>query len=217
MTEVSVILPTVRPHLLRRALYSIPLAARGVHHEVVVVADFAPHDDYLDAVSSGWVTWIVRNRRGVVDAANVGHSASNGRFVFLFNDESVLDEGALSLLYEEGLRRPRTILSPRHLPEFAFRYYGREFVPFVFVEKSLVDGELGGVFLDPVYRGFYADPDLSLRAIERGISLHVVGEAVLRHHNDHDELHRAMVGKFLEHDRAVFRRRWDHLGEFRDP
>lgn len=209
---ISVLLPTIRPHLITRAVQSIGPAAAGVPYEVVVVADF---DADLVAIGDPNVRWLISRRYGVIDAINVAQRHARGEYLFVFNDESVLEPGALRRLYETAQQEPKSLLSPRHLPPFNFSYYGKPFAAFPFVHRDVV-AELGGLF-DPTFKGFYADPDFSLRAHAKGVPIRIVDDAVLRHANNHDEPHHASVSAYLEQDRAVFRSRWDHLGEFRDP
>jgi hypothetical protein len=208
MPEISVLLPTVRPHLAQRAFDSIAAAVTTVPYEVIVVADFGPEEwDHC--------AWIVRERKGVIDAVNIAVAEARGEYLFLFNDESTLDPRALDLLHAEALFTPRCILTPKHIPAFGFAYYGLPFVPFPFASRRLFE-EIGGL-LDPAYGAFYADPDLGMRAHAHRIPMRIVEEAVIRHNNQHDEVHSASVGAYLAADRATFRTRWDHLGEFADP
>lgn len=204
---ISVLLPTIRPHLIGRALACLDAAAGEVPYEAVVVADF----DRPAGFTQG--QWIQQERRGVIDAVNIACAHARGDWWFLFNDESVLDPLALQKLHEAAA--PALIVTPRHEPRFPFIYYGKPFAPFPFAHRGLI-AALGGL-LDPVYRGFYADPDFSLRAHEAGVPIVTVEDAVLRHSNRHDAAHQAMVNAYLQGDRAIFARRWAHLGELRDP
>lgn len=206
---ISVLLPTVRPHLVKRSLGSIGPAAGRWPYEVVVVADFK------STVDDPRVRWIQRDRYGVVDAVNVACAEARGDHWFLFNDESTLDPKALQILHDEAVAHPGQLLAPRHEPPFPFAYYGLEFVAFPFAHRSVIQ-QLGGL-LDPAYRGFYADPDLSMRAHAQGVPVRTVDAAVIRHANKHDQPHQDSVSAYLLADRAEFRKRWDHLGEFRDP
>lgn len=205
---ISVLLPSVRPDRLPFALQSIPAAAAGLPYEVIVVADFGP-EDYPQT------TWIVEPREGVIHAIQTAYTASRGEYVFVFNDESTLEPGALRALYYAGLADPWRVLSPHHHPPFNFAYYGRPFAAFPFVRRDLVD-ELGGLF-DTAYKGFYADPDFSMRAHARRIPVEVIPSATIRHHNRSDQIHRDRMAAYFDSDRATFRTRWDHLGEFHDP
>lgn len=213
---ISILLPTIRPQAFMPSFESLRLAAAHVPYEIIIVADFAAealhcHDPYHHL----HCRWIESERRGVVDAVNVAYAAARGTHIFLFNDQSILEPEALDTLYEESRKTPEQIVSPKHLPEFNFAYYGLPFVPFPFARKALLDG-LGGL-LDPAYKGFYADPDLSMRAHAKAVPLRVVPEAVLWHCNEHDAPHQASVRQYLDADRATFRARWDHLGRFIDP
>lgn len=209
---ISVLLPTIRPHLIARAVQSIGPAADGLPYEVIVVADF---DMELASLGDRNVRWLQQPRRGVIDAINVAQRHARGDYLFVFNDESVLAAGALRRLSEAAQQEPRALLTPKHLPAFNFSYYGKPFAAFPFVGRELA-AELGGLF-DPAFKGFYADPDLSLRAHAKGIPIRIVDAAILRHANAHDAPHHQAVSSYLEGDRSLFRSRWDHLGEFADP
>jgi GT2 family glycosyltransferase len=154
-------------------------------------------------------------RTGVVAAVNMAYKVAKGEHLFLFNDESTLDPECLARLMRQSLLRPEAIVTVHHEPVFPFVYYGLPFAPFPFARRKVFD-DLGGL-LDPVYRGFYADPDLSLRAHAKHVPIVTVEDAVLRHCNEHDAPHAQSVSRYLEQDRATFRARWDHLGVFCDP
>jgi len=205
---ISILLPTIRPHLYRRAVDSIARAAGLVKYEVIVVADFGPEN-------LPKTTWIVRERRGVIDAIYLATLEATGDYLFVFNDESVLDVGSLESLYYYALTNPGKVLTPHHVPSFNFSYYGKPFAAFPFVHRDVVK-KLGGLF-DPAYRGFYADPDFSMRAHAAGVPIEVVHSATIRHCNEHDTPHWQSVSKYLDADRALFRSRWDHFGPFMDP
>lgn len=207
---ISVLLPTVRPQRLPHAMVSIPEAAGAIPYEVIVVADFGPPEDAYPNTR-----WILSKRKGPIDAAHLAYAASEGEYVFLFNDESTLRPGALESLYYASLANPGRLLTPHHLPEFPFQYYGLPFAAFPFVHKDVVK-QLGG-FLDPAYGAFYADPDFSMRAHAKRIPVDVVQSAVIVHHNRHDDAHGCNLQAYFANDRATFRTRWDHLGQFRDP
>src|SRR5678816_1970218 len=131
---ISILLPSIRSHLLPRAFNCISAAAGCVPYEVVVVADFEPQ--VLQDARLEHVEWMLRERQGVVDAVNVAEQVARGEYLFLFNDESVLESKALEILYYEGFDDPWRVLSPRHLPEFNFTYYGKKFAPFMFVRQD---------------------------------------------------------------------------------
>lgn len=203
---ISVILPTIRPELIEGVLakWRVPLALVPPS-ELIVVADFTAPGSHTP--------WIVRERRGVVDAVHVGFQAARGEYVFLTNDETTPEPDALLQLYQAAVVDPDRLLTPRHLPAFNFTYYGKRFAPFPFASKALLE-RLGGL-LDPVFKAFYSDPDLSMRAYAAGIPVDEVPAATIHHHNGADKS--ANWAAYFEADRATFRARWDHLGAFCDP
>lgn len=208
--KVSILLPTVRPGHLRASYDSIRLAAGTLPYEIIVVADFDP------IVVDDHCLWLRRPRYGPIDAIEHARSHAVGDYLFVFNDESVLDQRALQILYNEAQNEPWALYSPRHLPDFNFVYYGKPFAAFPFVHYDVVT-KLGGLF-DPRYRGFYADPDLSLRAHKMGMPIRIVQDAILRHANNmHAPGHQENLTAYYAADQRLFRSRWDHLGEFRDP
>lgn len=205
---VSVILPTIRPQLVEACLQNLKGAHRDIPTEIVVVADFACPSHLNHS------PWYVRNRNGVIDAINLGYQASQGEYVFLTNDETTMGEDCIAKLYDAAQKHQGHVLGPCHLPPYTFVYYDKPFIPFIFAHRAVI--ERCGGFLDPTYRAFYADPDFSLRAHQAGVPLTEIPEAEIHHHNTRRPDHEIAVSKWLEADRAEFRRRWDHLGPFRD-
>ena len=206
---ISILLPSVRPALLRRAYDSIAAAAGPVRYEVIVVADFGP--EYWPHT-----LWIVNERQGPIAAVEAARRVARGDYLFVMNDEATLDPDALALLYNYAEANPGRLLTPHIQPPFPFRYYGIPFAPFPFVHVDLVK-QLGGL-LDPAYKGFYADPDLGMRAHAAGVSLETVDGATIRFRNTaNDEAKTSNWDKYFANDQATFRTRWDHLGAFHDP
>lgn len=213
---ISVILPTIRPTHIGRCLDNLRVAMTFVPSEVIVVADFpAEAAGIVPGASGTAVQWIVRGRQGVIDAIYIGTQAARGDYLFITNDETTLEPDCLHQLYQAAATQPGRLLTPNHQPPFPFVYYGRPFAAFPFAHRDLI-AQLGGL-LDPTYRAFYADPDLSMRAHAAGVPVETVPSAVIYHHNQHDAAHHAAVDAYLAQDRATFRSRWDHLGVFRDP
>lgn len=202
---MSVLLPTIRPERIGRVLVNLLAQAEDLPCEIVVVADF----DGEAPVTR----WIRRARQGVVDAVCAAYAAAQGDVMFLTNDETVHQPGCLKALHDAAHTRPDVLWMPLHHPPFNFVYYGKVFAAFPCAHRDLIT-RLGGL-LDPVYRGFYADPDLSMRAHAAGVSVEVAAGASIEHHNAADKS--AAWDAYFLADRATFRSRWDHLGVFCDP
>jgi hypothetical protein len=146
----------------------------------------------------------------LIEASDLAH----GDYIFLFNDESVLEPKSLELLHAEAVSNSERILTPLHLPVYTFQYYGIPFAPFPFGHRDLFK-RIGGV-ADSAFKAFYIDPDLGMRAHQHGVPTQVVEAAVLHHHNGHDEAKQQNVNQYMATDQATFRAKWDHLGAFYD-
>lgn len=219
---ISVILPTIRPERVGRAYRSIERA--GAEIEIIVVTTPEYGQVVRQTIKQSAVSHCVLTQepQGTVAAINLGFDfdAAYGTSVFIMNDESTLEPGSLNLMLELLRRNPDAIIEPIHEPAFNFAYYGLRFAPFPLVRKSTLKKIHGeeGIYLDPIYKCFYADPDLSLKAHREGVEIITAPKpAVVYHNQDHDLKHYENISKYLEQDRKTFRERWDHLGVFQDP
>lgn len=212
---VSILLPTVRPDLARQSLAAMNEACEGAACEVVVVADF-PLDIFGNSLSALTMPliWIKRERRGTVDAANAALKHARGEWVFLTNDETIIQPGAVKAMLAVAWTSHYCLWAPQHVPAYTFQYFGKPFVPFPFVHKDLL-AQVGGLF-DPAYKCFYADPDLSLRVYDKGFSVQTIDGAAVHHANGQDEAKLLNMQQYMAGDQATFRARWSHLGEFCD-
>ena len=115
------------------------------------------------------------------------------------------------------------IVNQRTTPETKLEYYGKVFAPYPFVHRSIIE-KLGG-FFDPKYKGFYSDPDFSLRAHEKGIRIIKCPNVTVKRNSPQRFLglrlnyagHKENISKYFEADRETFIKSWKHLGEFNEP
>lgn len=216
---ISVILPSIRRHLINNCVQSILNAtSKQSQHdlEIICICDYAP-THYIAALSP-IITWLFNvERKGVVDANIKGYNAAQGDYVMTISDEAKLYPGSLDHLEAFCKKHDNNVLtSPAHIPYFPFFYYGKWFAPFPFAHRSVIE-KVGGLFL-PEYKCFYADPDLSLRAYENGVPVLECDNAMIHHPNDMACVaHQHNVKAYVEADRETFKKRWTHLGEFKDP
>lgn len=217
---ISVLLPTLRPHLLEAVVRSIAASAKRCTQlvELIMITDLED-DQQVDIDGFDKAIVVHRERHGVIDATNEGFRRSRGDFIFVTNDQTLLDERCLAELSLKSEVGRFKIVGPHHLPEFNFEYYGLPFQPFGFVDRITLATlyRRDDVFFDPTYKAFYADPDQSMKAHQLGIPVTTIETAIIHHKNEGDAVTASAVSKYLEADRATFRARWDHLGEFRDP
>ena len=210
---ISVILPSVRPLKLSECINSVIAASEGVNFEIITITDFPE----LPVTNHHMIKHVVTSRRGVTHAINHGVAAAQGDYLFSLSDEATLGRNALSALESFCKMHDNNILAtPKHIPYFPFYYYGKMFAPFPFAHRSLIDKV--GWFIDPAFKAFYADPDLGMRTWSLGFEVKICEEAEIYHNNNMDcPSHKHNVNEYLLHDRELFRKRWDCLGEFRDP
>lgn len=209
---ISIILPSIRPELIARTIDNI-MQSTYRDFEIIVIADYS-----IDCEWPEQVHWWVAKREGTVAAINAGHKKAKGDYYLLFNDESRLHPEALKELVYFSMGRT-AIITPEHHPYFPFFYYKKFFAAFPFVSKEVLTILCNNEYiLDPQYKCFYSDPDLSLRAWERGIPVLTCEAAQLTHLNNMQAYgHQENVDKYLGSDRYIFRNRWIHLGELIDP
>jgi len=212
---ISIILPSVRPENLKNCIEAIIKAADydDKLFEIILVTDFKHQWE-----SANIKSFYAPERKGVVDALNKGIAVAQGDYLFTLSDEAILGDKAFLYLLKDSkeLYQDKALLTPLHIPHYPFFYYGRYFAAFPFAHRDLIE-RVGG-FFDPIYHCFYADPDLSLRCHQIDIEVHVCELATIYHPNNMScEAHRMNVALYVEADRAIFKKRWKHLGEFKDP
>jgi len=183
------------------------MAQSPVEFETIIISPFKPiHCD----------TWVKEEEpEGTVRAINRGFAAALGEWVVVFCDEVMPRQGWADNMLRVMRHHPQGMGAFSVVPHFDFKYFGKEFSPFMFIRRERAI-ELGGL-LDPAYHAFYADPDLSMRLYEAGGQVIHVNESVLEFYNVHDHNHAMNVSRYLKQDRETFQKRWDHLGELIDP
>jgi GT2 family glycosyltransferase len=214
--KLSVIIPSLRREMLNRCLRSIVSNTHDLDCEIIVVSPFSVIEGCHYTIK-----WVEDTKiAGVSYAVNRGLEAAEGEFVTTLSDECLLqpycfDNAVLFAAAQADNIEIALNLIPNVIPPCRFEYYGRSYAPFPLLRKSLI--EKLGCFFDENYKAFYADPDLSLRVYETGGNVQRCPTAYLSCPSIDDPVHLNNVRKYLEPDRAFFKKRWNHLGKFRDP
>ena len=92
-------------------------------------------------------------------------------------------------------------------------YFGLMFAPFPFLHRDTIEA-LGGLY-DPIYKSFFADPDLSLRCWAAGGEVSRWPAARLNHRHIKDKIHMRAYNKNFEKDQDTFIQRWGYLSQYR--
>ena len=209
---LSVLLPSIRPNLIKDVITNL-LEASQRDLEIIIVADHLP----IFQLNSK-VKWYTQERGGTVPAINLAYQMSQGEYIFLMNDESVIQKNGLDVL-EDFAKDKIALITPKHLPFFPFYYYHKLFAAFPFVNRKDLKQITGGeFFFNPELHSFYADPDQSMRAWEKNIPVIECDKVILQHTNNWSrEDTQSNIKNYFQLDREIFRKRWDYLGPFNDP
>lgn len=210
---VSILLPTIRPDLFRIRMQEYAQLQLPGPCEVVVVSD---RPDLLDAAPQPGlsVQYLVQPRGGNVPATNLAFAAAQGTYVLATNDEVAFEADLLTALVRAAALQVDGIFSPVQTPYCSNDYYGVFFANCPFGRRRFFQ-HLNGqdCLFDPVYRCFYADPDLSLRAAAQGLAVVMVPDARCAHQCvPGAEGHVANARAYYAQDRQTFVTRWAHLG-----
>ena len=216
MTFVSILLPTIRPDLFRLRMNEYARLDVPWPFEVVTVSD---RED-LDVTPTHPLMTVkhrVQPRMGNVPATNLAFEVCEGRYVIATNDEVEFDSQILMALVRAGEAQGEdALLSSTQTPYCSNDYYGVFFANCPFGRRSFFQKLNGAdVLFDPVYRCFYADPDLALRAHAIGLTVQMVPDAINTHRTVHGaDGHMSNAQAYYGQDHATFVNRWAHLGPF---
>ncbi len=210
---ISIILPSIRSDNLKWALGNLRMNQIHTDYEVICPIDFQ-----MEAPCSKVKILLEPERKGVIDAINVGLKQAQGDYIYITNDQSNLSPDGLNQLVKFSKSKGDVALTgPKDVENFQFKYYDRWFVAYPFIHRTVLNS-IGGHF-DPIYRAFYADPDLSLRAHVRNIPVEDCTLAVnKRYHSGlmNYDGHQDSCNKYFAQDKSTFINRWKHLGEYKD-
>lgn len=208
-TEVSILMPSIRPQAMKHCIESIINNTPDVDYEIIVVGNIEP-PQYKTAE----VRFIhEEQRRGVVVALMEAYKASRGEFVIPMTDDARPDYNWLKPTLDEVKKDTRNIGDFEVYPFNPFSYWGIKFSPFCLISKQRCD--IIGGFMDTNFKSFYGDPDLSLRNHVAGGKLVSVPGCKIYHPANNDAVHQVIVRNYVEADRAYFIKKWEpHFGKF---
>ncbi len=178
LTQVSITLPSIWPEPLKRTLYNVRDACRGLDsYEVIVTSPFEP---FLEA-DPEHIVW-VREEPGTGKGAGPAHAAAaaiaKGEFITPFCDDHLYSDGGLSLAIQKYVEREQLFhqqpgkaskpfsmglmhLHPRHIGTNFGCYYPY----FPFMRRVYID-QIG--WFDPGYQQGFGDSDLAFRVWDAG-------------------------------------------------
>ncbi len=207
MPEISIILPSLRQEALFQRVREFSLACPDVDYEIIVVS---PFEVKMDRV----VHIFERDRKGCIHAHGLAYHHASGEYIVPWSDDASPTVGCLDnmLKFMKGKRDPFIasfrIKNKYHYELSPWRVYGRLYACWACVSRRTLD--MVGGYYDPVFRSYWADPDLSLRVITKGGKIGTCRNTwvILQHIND--KVRADNFDKYFKPDTDTFISRWHH-------
>jgi GT2 family glycosyltransferase len=206
--SLSIIIPTLRREEMRRCLASIEKYTADIRYEVLIIAPF-DWPDQSDVV-------LVREEKpeGVYRAVSRGFEVAAGEYVIHMPDDARATPGWAQNMISfveahpglvEGNFRHFDVRGERPEPGV----YGRLYAPFLCMKRADIR-RVGGL-MDPHFRSFWGDPDLSLRVWHAGGEVRTCPDAWIYHADHDDTIHKRSLSQYFTADREAFMARWEPI------
>lgn len=162
--KLSLVLPSIFPNALHRAIRNLQATTHGVDYEILAVAPF-------EVAEEGGVRWIREEApRGGVAAHTLAYAQMTGDILVALADDVLLADNwaalCLKRFHEREGGRDHFCLG-LHQSNFVVGAVCGIYFPFFAVLRSSTLRAIGGHY-DPAYIAHYADPDLALRVWKAG-------------------------------------------------
>jgi GT2 family glycosyltransferase len=209
MPEVSIILPSLRREAVLQRVQEFSLTNQRVDYEIIVVSPFAVKEDR--------VVDIYEDRpQGTIHAHNVAYKNSSGAYIVPWADDAVPTKNCIAniLNFVKSHNDPFIAsfrLKNRYGQELdQWSVYGKLYAGLSCVSRKTI-GLVGGYY-DGVYRGYWADPDMSLRVWQSGGKVEICPNAWAIMEHIVDKVREGNWSKYFDNDFDTFLNRWH--GEF---
>jgi len=211
---ISIIIPTIRKNQIKECLDQIIATTHGIEYEMIVVSPY-------EVPVFKNTKWLRECRlEGVNRAVEKGFAIAQGEYIMTLSDEDRFTDGYLRTMFDHVdphkgelfIGNPGLFggVGPSVRP--AIGYFGLMFAPFPFLHRDTIEA-LGGLY-DPIFKSFFADPDLSLRCWAQGGIVSRCPEARLYHRHIEDKIHTRAYNKNFLKDESTFIKRWDFLDRY---
>ncbi len=165
MPEVSIILPSLRPEAVLQRIKEFSITNKDVDYEIVVVSPFTIKQDRVVHIYE-------EKQLGTVHAHNIAYKNSSGEYVVWWADYTSPTTNCLSnmLSFIKGRKEPFigsfSVKDGRGRKIPRLGVYGKLYACFGCASKNTIN--LIGGYFDSVYKCYWADPDMCLRAWQNG-------------------------------------------------
>jgi len=205
MAEISIILPSLRPEMVLKRINEFSVTNPGADYEIVVVSPFAVKGDR--------VVHIEEEPMGCVHAHNTAYKNSSGKYIAYWGDRATPTANCLSEMLNFiksntdpfiGSFRLKDDKRGRERTQWAI--YGKLFAAFGCASRKTI--EIAGGYFDPIFKAWWVDPDLCLRAWERGGKVKICPNAWITIDISSDKIAGDNWSKYFLKDQETFFNRW---------
>ncbi|MGK7903695.1 MAG: glycosyltransferase family 2 protein [Hormoscilla sp.] len=221
MPELSILLPSLRRENTIKRIEEFSQTNGEVDYEIIVVSPFVVEGDRVIHV-------LEDEPKGSVCAQNMAYANSSGKYIVIWTDDISPTNNCLVEMLNFVKGKPDPFIGvfrvkrKNGVEEPQWLIYGKLQVCFGCTSRNTIT-RVGG-YLDPVFKSFWSDPDLSLRTWEKGGQVSTCPSAWLI--SDPKELgsieivEQGNTSKYLDKDIETFLNRWHEklgTGMPRDP
>ena len=211
MPEISVLLPSLRKEAAAQRIQEFARTNGSADYEIILVSPFAVNEKRVLHIPEG-------KAQGDIHAANMAYRRASAPFIVWWADDARPTPHCLSRMLR-FIRKHREPfigcfrLKNRHGDELeSWSVYGRLYACWGMASQNTLCS-IGG-FLDPQFKRFWSDPDMSLRAWEKGGSVKICPNAWVIISHIEDEVKRKGLEAYFVADTETFFNRWhEKLGK----
>ena len=217
--DVSIILPTLRPEVVKKCLDRLYYTTYKINYEIILVTPIINIKDKLQGCKALEHVTVVeeQEKAGVSKAYELAIPHIKGDYIFLLSDDQLIQTDCLLNLMsyskiQEIDRKKFIVTGPRyssiwgnHWDETIFGIY-YPCNPF-FHREILKD--LDNIIFDTHYINYYGDPDFALRARNKGYLVMPCPTAWMENTNAFDEIETERRDDDFNNDHNKFVKRWE--------
>jgi len=207
--ELSVIIPSLRPEVLKETIERIYKTTTDLEYEIIVVSSLdMPEISKLDRV----VVVKEEEQKGSNWAIELGTNKAKGTYIMELSDDNLVDTDCLKNIVKFMKQHDDKLMicSPRvhdlweiH-PETTV--YGFYYAKTPCIKKSNL--EKIGQFYDTAFHSYFADPDLTLRVLDKGGTATICPDAWIEFHNVREDSVKDTRKQHFNPDSKLFLDRW---------
>lgn len=211
MPEISVLLPSLRKEAAAQRIREFARTHECVDYEIILVSPFAIPEPRVVHIPE-------EKPKGGIHALNAAYQRASASYITWWSDDAWPTSNCLKKMLKFIKEKQEPFLGGfrlrnRHGDELEpWSVYGRLYACWGMASQNTLRS-IGG-FLDPRFKRFWSDPDMSLRAWTRGGRVELCPDAWVVICHIEDGIKQNDLKKYFAEDTETFFDRWhDRLGE----